>query len=101
VLDRWPRPLDELDRLLGADPDGTVAGALGCYEPKLPVAAAFDDAVRRRYDERWADYWGEVGDRLRVLEADGQVALDRRRGAVLDPVSGRPLTNPPTGRASR
>jgi hypothetical protein len=93
----WPRAIDALDRLLGADPDGTADGALGCYEPRLPAPDAIDAAVRGRYDERWREYWGAVGDRLRLLEADGVVVLDRGRGVVCDVATGRPLLQPPVG----
>jgi hypothetical protein len=98
----WPRPLDELDRILGADPDGSARGALGCYEPTLPrdASARAQLALASRYRERWNDYWGEVGDALRLLEADGVVVVDRRRGALCDARTGDLLTAPPAAGGS-
>lgn len=88
-----PRPLDEFDRLLGADPDGTAPGALACFEPRLPgdPASAALDALIARYRERWAEYWGEIGDHLRGLEADGRITVDHRSGLVRDAATGEVL----------
>jgi hypothetical protein len=94
-----PRPLDDLDRLLGADPEGTAPGALACFEPQLPgdAAGVALDALLARYRERWSEYWGDVGDELRVLEADGRVSVDRRSGLVCDAATGAPLYELPGG----
>jgi len=93
-----PRPLDDLDRLLGADPEGHAAGALGCFEPQLPgdAAGVALDALLLRYRERWSEYWGEVGDTLRVMEADGRLTVDRRSGVVCDAATGAPLHQLPS-----
>ncbi len=90
----WPRPLDALDRLLGADPEGTAAGATGYFLPELPQPNVVDAALRARYDERWAEYWGPIGDRIRVLEADGVITVDPLTRAVHDAATKRALDGP-------
>lgn len=91
-----PRPIDAIDRLLGADPDGDLAGAIACFEPKLPADAveAATAALLDRYRCRWSEYWGSVGDQLRLLESEGLVTIDRERGVVRVASSGEPLRSP-------
>ena len=89
---RWPRPLDDLDRLLGATPGD---GVLGCYDPVLPPQADCDPAMWRalrvRTDERRRGWCGPVGDALRRLDAAGIVRLDGATGRVLDAATGLAL----------
>ena len=91
---RWPRPLDELDRQVGADPDAPL-GALACFEPRLPNRADSDEAtwsaMRQRFDERWREHRGPIGDRVRALELAGILVVDRRTGVLLDPTTGHPV----------
>ena len=53
---RWPRALDDLDRLLGANPRAHEPGLLACFDPVLPSQAECSPAVwiavRVRADER-------------------------------------------------
>jgi hypothetical protein len=93
-MPRWPRPLDALDRRLGADPPEDAAGALVCFEPVLPPQAgcppALWNALRVRADERRREWRGPVGEGVRALAARGVVRVDRH-GVLRDPGTGRPL----------
>ncbi len=82
AMESDPRPLDELDSLLGADAEAAAAHALGHFEPYLPMdaAEAAFEALVARYRLRWSEYWGPVGERIRTLEADGLIRVDRARG---------------------
>lgn len=88
-----PRPLDELDSVLGADSVAAAAHVLGHFEPYLPTdaAEAAFDALVARYRLRWNEYWGPVGERIRMLEADGLIRVDRARGVIVDAASDQPL----------
>ena len=68
AMTHWPRPLDDLDRRLGADPHERDRGLLACFEPRLPAQADVDaalwDALRIRADERAREWNGPIGDTL-------------------------------------
>ena len=89
VAIRWPRPLDELDRYLGADPHERDRGLLACFEPTLPAQADVDpalwEALRIRADERAHEWNGPIGPRLRALDDARVVTLDPWSGLVHDP----------------
>lgn len=87
--------MDELDTVLGADPSAGTRRALGHFEPRLPSAAAEAafDALVERYKLRWAEYWGPVGERVRVLEAEGVICVEG--GVILDARSHEPVTSLP------
>jgi hypothetical protein len=93
-MPRWPRSLDDLDRLLGADPPIRGSGLLACFEPALPSQAHCDPevwhALRVRADERRREWRGPIGDRVRALESDGLVRIDEH-GLVCDARTGAPL----------
>ncbi len=92
---RWPRPLDDLDRRLGADPEERARGLLACFEPRLPpqadVDAALWEALRIRADERALEWSGPIGEALRALDHSKVVTLDPWSGLLRDPRTGRAL----------
>jgi hypothetical protein len=94
-MTHWPRPLDELDRHLGADPHERDRGLLACFEPHLPSQAEVDpalwDALRIRADERTREWSGPIGAGLRALAEARVVTLDPWSGLVRDPRTGTAL----------
>ncbi len=91
----WPRPLDDLDRRLGADPEERDRGILACFSPSLPaqtdVDAALWDALRIRSDERAREWRGPIGERLRTLDQAEVIRIDPWSGLLRDPRTGRAL----------
>ena len=94
-MTHWPRPLDDLDRRLGADPVEEARGLLACFLPRLPaqgdVDAALWDALRIRADERSREWKGPIGDRVRAFEGSGVIRIDPWSGLLRDPATGQAL----------
>lgn len=91
---RWPSPVEPVDHLLGVSGEVQL-GTLACFDPQLPPRRDYDDvmwtAVRVRFDERWREHHGPIGDWVRALDATGEIVLDAATGALRNAHTNEPL----------